>query len=97
VATHEFSAMTECGWATFSLTNQTFISLSQNETAVIRVAPTDNASQGTYMIVMKTSLKKYPTVVVPNSVFKVTVVASVNHPPMFVTPIYRYHVITKTL
>ena len=89
-AKFEFPAMTECGWATFSLTNQTFISLTQNETVQIRAAPTDNAILGTFVIVMKTTLKKYPSVLVPNSVFKVTILPSVNHPPRFETEIGRY-------
>jgi len=47
------------------------------------VRPTNNAEQGTHVVELRTTLTKYQTVIVPNSVFEVTVVPNINSLPHF--------------
>lgn len=45
---------------------------------------------------LRTSIDKYPSLVVADTVFKINVIPAVNSLPRFVSALERYHILLKT-
>ena len=95
-----FNAMTaECGLSTFQFMDDlSFLRLEYDPLLhfyTVVVEPTSNQEEGTYPVTLEKKLVDYPEIVVPNSVFEITIVPTINQPPVFTEELNVFHVVFK--